>query len=203
MALIANTTLISNFSTAGRLDLLQARCEKLYIAEQVFEEIQAGLLQGYSFYANIEAQMFPFSETGWMHITVLTTPNEFLTYQSFLATLHNGEASCLAMAFHRKWTFMSDDKTARELAIERNVPVSGTIGVLISLVRNRLLTVEEANPVLQRMIQAGYYSPVTSLHTSPSSQTTPSHRSTHAPSKQRTGQSISTHGSTHLPSKLQ
>lgn len=164
MALIANTTLISNFSAVGRLDLLQARCERLYISEQVFEEIQAGLLRGYSFYANIEAQIFPFSETGWMRITTLTTPDEFMTYQSFLASLHNGEASCLAMAFHRKWTFMSDDKTARNLAMERDVPVSGTIGVFISLIRNRLLTVKEADPVLQRMIQAGYYSPVTSLH---------------------------------------
>lgn len=94
MAFIANTTVISNFSSVGHLDLLQARCKKLYITEQVFEEIQTGLLQEYVFYANIETQIFPFSEPGWIHLTTLNTPDELLTYHHFLTSLHNGEASC-------------------------------------------------------------------------------------------------------------
>ncbi len=54
MDVIANTTIISNFASVKRLDLLKRRCQSVHITEQVFEEIQDGLLQGYSFYAHIE-----------------------------------------------------------------------------------------------------------------------------------------------------
>ncbi len=78
MDVISNTTVISNFAAIERIELLNRRFKKLYISEQVFEEIQAGLLQGYSFYAELDKQIFPFSENGWLHLTSLNEADELL-----------------------------------------------------------------------------------------------------------------------------
>ena len=112
MAMIANTTIISNFAAVGQLELLHQRFTTLYLSEQVFEEIQNGLLQGYTFYSNLETQIFPFSSTGWLCLTALGTPGELQMYGQLLTNLHGGEASCLAIAFHRQWTLLSDDFAA-------------------------------------------------------------------------------------------
>jgi predicted nucleic acid-binding protein len=118
MPVIANTSVISNFATVERLELLHTLWDKLYISEQVFEEIQAGFLQGYAFYADINKLIFPFSDTGWLHLTALNTSEEFQLFGQLLSTLHHGEASCLSIAYHRHWTFLSDDKAARKAGLE-------------------------------------------------------------------------------------
>lgn len=164
MAVITNTTLISNFASVGRLELLHQLWEKLYFSDQVFDEIQAGLKQGYTFYSDIEQIIFPFSSTGWLHLTALNTPDEFRLFGQLLKTLHSGEAACLAIAYYRHWTFLSDDKAARRASATLNVPVSGTIGVLLALVQRDCLVLAEADRLLQQMIQTGYHSPVTSLN---------------------------------------
>jgi predicted nucleic acid-binding protein len=163
MSVIANTTVISNFAAVEQLELLHTRFGILYISDHVFEEIQNGLTQGYTFYANLDKYIFPFSETGWLHLISLNTSDEFQMYGNLLSTLHGGEASCLSIAFHRKWTLLSDDKEARKIGKELNIPISGTLGILLSLVRRKLLSIGEADTVLQHMIQRGYYSPVASL----------------------------------------
>jgi predicted nucleic acid-binding protein len=160
---IANTSTLSNFAAVGQLELLKARFETLYISEQVVDEIQDGLIQGYDFYTNLDQQIFPFSDTGWLHFITLETVDELMTFNRLLSTLHTGEASCLSIAHHRQWLFLSDDKAARQQARAMNVPISGTLGVLLSLVKQNQLPLVEADTVLWQMIQKGYYSPVISL----------------------------------------
>ena len=163
MFVIANTSTTSNFATVEKLELLQARFETLYISEQVFDEIQDGLTQGYDFYRDLKQQIFPFSETGWLHLITLNTIDELMTFNQLLSKLHTGEASCLSIAYHRQWLFLSDDKAARQQSHALNVPISGTLGVLLTLVKQQKLSLIEADTVLQQMIDKGYYSPVTSL----------------------------------------
>ncbi|EDN68386.1 conserved hypothetical protein [Beggiatoa sp. PS] len=163
MFVIANTSTISNFATVEKLELLRARFETLYISEQVFDEIQEGLTQGYDFYRNLKQHIFPFSETGWLHLITLNTIDELMTFNQLLSKLHTGEASCLSIAYHRQWLFLSDDKAARQQSHALNVPISGTLGILLTLVKQQKLSLIEADTVLQQMIDKGYYSPVTSL----------------------------------------
>jgi len=163
MLIIANTSTLSNFAAVGQLELLQSRFETLYISEQVFDEIQDGLTQGYDFYTNLKQQIFPFSDTGWLHLITMDTVDELMTFNRLLSKLHTGEASCLSIAHHRQWLFLSDDKAARQQARAMNVPISGTLGVLLSLVKQNKLPLVEADRVLQQMIEKGYYSPVISL----------------------------------------
>jgi predicted nucleic acid-binding protein len=163
MPAIANTTIISNFAAVGQLELLHTRFDKLYIPDQVYEEIQTGLLQGYSFYENIDQHIHPFAQTGWLHLTALNSSDEFQTFGKLLGTLHSGEASCLSIAYHRGWMFISDDKAARKASATLGISISGTLGILLSLVKENLLSLVDADDVLGRMVQVGYYSPVTSL----------------------------------------
>jgi len=163
MFVIANTSTLSNFASVGQLELLQSRFETLYISEQVFDEIQSGLIQGYDFYRNLDQQIFPFSDTGWLHLITLETVEELMTFHRLLSNLHSGEASCLSIAYHRKWLFLSDDKAARQMGQTMDIPISGTLGVLLSLLKQKKLSLIEADNVLQQMVHKGYYSPVTSL----------------------------------------
>ncbi len=163
MPVITNTTVISNFAAVERLELLHARFETLCISDHVFEEIQNGLTQGYMFYEHLDRHVFPFFDSGWIILTGLNGTDKFQMYGNLLTTLHSGEASCLSIAFHRQWTFLSDDKTARKIGKELNVPISGTLGILLSLVRRKQISINDADTVLQQMVQYGYYSPVLSL----------------------------------------
>lgn len=165
MDVIVNTTVVSNYCSVGQLHLLPCLWNRLYISDQVWTEIQAGLEQGYSFYSGIEQIIYPFSEAGWLHLTALNQPEEFRLFGQLLTPLHDGEASSIAIAHYRKLTFLSDDKAARVACGALNVPVSGTIGILLSLVKRNYLTIGQADVILQRMIDIGYRSPVYSLGT--------------------------------------
>lgn len=163
MPIIANTTVISNFAAVHRMELLRLACGTVYLSDFVLEEIQTGFLQGYEFYADFEDHVVPLADEGWLHVTALHASQEFHLYGQLLRTLHSGEASCLAIAYHRQWTFLSDDKAARKSSHELGVATSGTLGVLLMLIRRRQLTLDEADTVLQCMARLGYYSPVSSL----------------------------------------
>ena len=163
MAVIANTTVLSNYAAAGQLELLRRLWGKVYVPDQVYDEIQEGLRCGYDFYTGIDQLMFPFSETGWLHLIALQSPDEFRSFGELVSTLQSGEAACLSIAYHRRWTFLSDDKAARDAADTLKVPVSGTLGVLLALVKRHQLALSEADAALQCMRRAGYYSPVALL----------------------------------------
>jgi predicted nucleic acid-binding protein len=58
---------------------------------------------------------------------------------------------------------VTDDLAARQLAQERDVPLAGTVGILLVLVRDGLLPLPEANAILAEMIERRYRSPVDRL----------------------------------------
>ena len=84
---------------------------------------------------------------------------ELRLFRSLPRRLHRGEASCLAIARHRGWAFLTDDKLARVTARTWGIEVSGTLGVLVQAVKRELLAREPADGLLQEMIARGYRSP--------------------------------------------
>ena len=163
MNIISNTTVISNFASVGRLDLLHQVFDEVCLSTEVYAEIQDGLAEGHVFYADIETHIHPLTPHGWLHLVALTDENEIRLFDQLLESLHRGEASSLAIAVQRGWAFFSDDARARQIGRELQVPVSGTLGVLLLAVRKHLLPLAEANALLEQMIHAGYRSPYTSL----------------------------------------
>jgi len=163
MSVISNTTVLSNFADAGRLDLLQRLYGVLYVSVEVYAEVQSGLQEGYSFFAGLDEHIYPSSESGWIHLTGMLEGEELQRFAAMPGHLHQGEASCLAIAATRDWLFLSDDKAARSEAVRLGVSLSGSVGSLVLAVERGLCSLNEANTLLTKMIQQGYRSPVTDL----------------------------------------
>ena len=160
MSVISNTTVLSNFASIGQLDLLRRLYQVLHIPTEVYEEISAGLEEGYLFYQDVLPVIHPFSEAGWLHLTVMET-DELRRFGELPCGFHKSEAACLAVAEHRHWTLLTDDGAARMEAARRRIRVSDSIGCLVLAVERRLATLEQANDWLSEMIRLDYRSPIT------------------------------------------
>jgi len=163
MRVIVNTTVISNFASIGHLDVLRQLYGALAMATEVYDEIQAGLAEGYRFYEGIEQWVEPLAEGGWLHLTSLSHEQELRYFRELPSRLHRGEIASLAIARHRGWLLLTDDRAARTEATRLGVPVSGSLGCLVLAVERHLCSLSQANIWLQEMIHQGYRSPVTDL----------------------------------------
>jgi uncharacterized protein len=163
MSVISNTTVLSNFATIDSLDRLHELYGDVFLSTEVYQEIQRGLEEGYTFYSGIEEVLHPMKQDGWLRLTSLSSESEVQTFFSMPGQLHAGEASCLAIAQERNWLLLTDDKAARRHATDRNVTVSGTLGCLVLGVERSLWTLGEANEWLARIVASGFYSPLTDL----------------------------------------
>lgn len=163
MSIIVNTTVISNFASVGQLDILHRLYNRIFISTDVYEEIQMGLSEGYRYYEDVEMLVYPITKDGWIHLTSLEGDEELRLFAQIPTRLHAGEASCIAIASQRNWSFLSDDLAARNLARERGLSVSGTLGCLVLAVERDLCRLEDANRWLQQMIDRGFRSPLNDL----------------------------------------
>ncbi|MEJ2212448.1 MAG: DUF3368 domain-containing protein, partial [Anaerolineae bacterium] len=145
MNILLDNTVLSNFAVVHRPRLLPAAFgDLLATSEQVIEELMAGVSRG----------KLPALDWSWLPVWTLQEA-ELVHYERFLRALNAGEASCLAMALVRECQFLTDDRDARELAGLFQVPISGTLGVLIRLVDIGSMELGEAESLLNRMIEAG------------------------------------------------
>lgn len=162
MSIITNTTVVSNFAGIGQLDLLRQLFGTIHISAEVYQEIQAGLQEGYRFYRDFATHVYSHAARGWIRLTGLRD-RELAIFGALPAHLHDGEASCIAIAENRGWWFLSDDLAARTLALARGVRLSGSVGCLVMVVERDVIPLAQANDLLQRMIRQGYRSPVSDL----------------------------------------
>ena len=161
---IFNTTALSNFAAAGRLDLLAARYRQhAFTTIEVGDELRRGFHAGYAYLKTAWQQIETVSSTGWLRVIGPESAVEYQLRAEFDELLDPGEASCLTLAISRQLIFVTDDLAARRLAQARNVPLTGTLGILIALVRANALPLAEANEMLAAMIRRRYHSPVDRL----------------------------------------
>lgn len=154
MILIDNTVL-SNFALIHHPDALQqAFRDETGTTEQVLHELERGVQLG----------RLPEYSWTWLqrfHVTEVET----VQFRQFARHLGAGEASCLAIAVHRKYQIATDDKDARRWAVRLAIPHTGTLGILAVLVKQGTIPLLEANTWLQQMIERGYHSPLQHLDT--------------------------------------
>ena len=161
---IFDTTALSNFASTGRFDLLDTRYRGVaFTTVEVTSELRRGVKAGYSYLEYVLQQIEPVGSEGWLRILIPNSATEHLLQSEFDQSLDPGEASCLALAISRRMTLVTDDLAARRLAEKREVPLSGTLGILIALVRHNAFSLKEANAMLAAMIQRRYRSPVDRL----------------------------------------
>ena len=158
---IFDTTALSNFAAAGRIDLLGKRYGgKAFTTVEVVDELNKGVKAGYSHLGSVVQQIETNNPEGWIHIVVSNSVTEQLLRSQFDQFLGPGEASCLALAISRQMILVTDDLAARRLAEKRKVSLTGTLGILIAMVRQKAFSLEEANAMLIEMIHQNYRSPV-------------------------------------------
>jgi predicted nucleic acid-binding protein len=163
MNVVCNTTVLSNFAALGGLDLLHQLYGVLHIPTEVYAEVRSGLDEGYSFYTALEQGIYPWNESGWVHLTGLVGTEEQSVFGALPRRLHEGERACLAIAQVRGWLLLTDDRAARNEARRRLVSYAGSTGCLVLAVERGLCCLEEANTLLAQMAQQGYYAPLTDL----------------------------------------
>jgi len=144
---IVDNTVISNFALIGQIEILKNNLtDKLYITDEVKKEFLKGIEKG----------VIPETDINWLNI-VKCKEDEYPLFNKLRLRLGSGESACLAIAFHRKWKFLTDDIDARDIAQRFEVSVSGTIG------QRGCINLDKSNRMLQDMINKGYYSPVEKL----------------------------------------
>jgi predicted nucleic acid-binding protein len=150
---ILDNTVLTNFALVGRADLVAHLWPtKACTTPPILDEYRSGVASGL-----VPADF-------WADLTIITlTKEETALAASFSTRLGSGERSCLAAAVCRQGLLATDDLDARRIAQQQNVPLTGTIGILILCVRRSYLSHEEADGLLGEMIAFGYYSPFDSL----------------------------------------
>lgn len=153
MIALLDNTVLSNFAVIRRPDLiLLALGQEAATTQDVMAEHNMG----------VELGRIPFSEWSWLPILGLGELVRPL-YHQLRIHLGRGEASCIALAHHGGYRVLTDDRDARRIAMQMQVPVSGTLGLLALLLDSKHLHLTAADQLLQRMIEAGYHSPISSL----------------------------------------
>ena len=163
MSVISNTTVLSNFASISQVDILRQLFGTVNISTEVYEEIQQGVDEGYAFYNDFDRLINPPASSGWIRMTGMNDEYELNHFRQMPARLHRGEASCLAIAKHRGWLMLTDDRAAREYAQDVGIRLSGTVGCLVLVVEHGIRPLDQANRWLDEMIQCGYRAPLTDL----------------------------------------
>ena len=149
---VLDATVLSNLAVTDDLNVLDALPARFVTVEAVTDELQAGYDAGYDHLERaIDAtEVIAVDETPDSDV-----PNE----------LDRGESYALSAAQERSGTLATDDLPARELAAERGIELTGSVGLLVRLVLRNELSMDEADAVLERWIEdARYRSPIESVH---------------------------------------
>jgi len=155
--IVFDSCVLSNFALAKAIPVLERLYSRsAFVTDFVAAEIMRGIQRGHAGLEGIKAAL----RDGRIRETVLETDAEKDLFEKFSVSLGLGEASSIAVAKNRGWTFACDDKLARQEAASIGVRLTGTIGILVKATKIKHLTIKEADEVLAVMIEKGFYSPV-------------------------------------------
>lgn len=148
--IVLDTTVLSCFASSEDLYLLDALAIRFVTVEAVVEELRTGVDRGHVVLAPaIEA------------VDVLTVDG---APGSMLEGLDHGEAHALYAAFQREGTIATDDGPARDRVAALDVPVTGSIGLLLRGVRQERISVGEADALHHHWVtEEDFHSPVSSI----------------------------------------
>ncbi len=145
MIVISDTTPISNFIQIDKLYLLKDIYEKIIIPQEVYNEL-------------MELEEFGFSmsfliESDWISIE---TPQNTNLIQNLSRDLDLGEVQAIVLAIEKTNSFLLiDEKQGRSEAERLNIPIIGTLGVLLIAKERGMIT--EIEPSLEKLREIGFW----------------------------------------------
>lgn len=155
---VFDTVVISNFVLADSLGILKERYRSKGI---IIGEVYGELLAGMERHPKLKVLETLFSEADFKLISL--SKQEMAACRELMTTLGLGESSAITYAQYHDCIMVTDDRAARNQCAQLGVSVTGTVGILKASVLESGITLEVADDILDKMIQEGFYSPVTSI----------------------------------------
>lgn len=158
--IVLDATVLSNFASTDSVTWLARTLEHLQTVPAVRTELQNGSEAGYAYLEHALAVV----ETGDIGVIEAAPEQLQQDYPEIEDRLDPGEAEALVAAHTADGTLVTDDGTARTLAADYDVVLTGSIGLLIRGVVRDELPVETADEWLTTWIEErNYYAPVDSV----------------------------------------
>ena len=155
---VFDTVTLSNFLLSDSIFILENSYRKRgIITWQVYDEISAGISE----YPELKLVGKLIDDKIFKVLSLSKVQHKY--FLELIGHLGKGEASCIAIAKAKSTIVVTDDRTARKQCSQMNIPVTGTIGILKASLLNGHITLSQADGILQKMIEAGFYSPVRSI----------------------------------------
>lgn len=140
---ISNNTPLSALWSLGQLSLLRDLFGTILIPPAVEREFLA---------IETEARRYALQRSPW----IIVAPIKNSALKATFATLDDGEAEVLALALEQPPRLVIvDERLARRSAKRLNLPLTGTIGVLLRAKRKGLLSA--IRPLIDELILNGFY----------------------------------------------
>jgi predicted nucleic acid-binding protein len=158
--LFLDTTVLSNYASTDSVDWLVSTFDGLQTVPAVKGEMSQGYDAGYTYLKNAVDVL----EAGEIQIKESAATELQEEYPEIQQRLDLGEAEALVAALTNGGTLASDDAQGRSLASSYDVPVTGSIGLLVRGIVEGQLTVETADEWLTTWVdKRNYFSPVESV----------------------------------------
>ena len=155
---VFDTVSLSNFLLSDAILLLKTRYRKRgVITSETFDEISSGIAE----YPKLNQVDSLIDNKIFKLINLSRTEHEH--FRKLIGHLGKGEASCIAYAKEQRAIVVTDDRAARRQCAIMKIAVTGTIGILKASVLDGHATLDQADELLQKMIKAGFYSPIRSV----------------------------------------
>jgi predicted nucleic acid-binding protein len=143
--IVSNTTPLSNFLHLGQMEILKTIFKELHVPTAVHREIEA--------YFSGDLQWQRCLDEGFIIRTEVQTPTRI---KELMLHLHMGEAEALCLCIENNAQLcLIDDRDARIIARLNNIPVSGTLGVLMKA--KKLGMVESVKGLMDRLKNDHHY----------------------------------------------
>ncbi|MBW2367948.1 MAG: hypothetical protein JRH15_08685 [Deltaproteobacteria bacterium] len=153
-----DTVALSNFLLSDAAYILEKRYRKCgIITWEVYDEISAGFAEHPALkYVDemIDSKIFSLATL---------SRKAHKVFLGLIGHLGKGEASCIASAKIQSGIVVTDDRAARKICRQLEIPVTGTVGILKASVLSDQLSLAVADIHLKKMIISGFYSPVLNI----------------------------------------
>jgi len=157
---VLDATVLSNYASTDSVSWLVTTLDDLRTVPAVRSELEQGRAVGYAYLEHA----LDVVDSGGIEIAETAPEQLQQDYPAVQTRLDSGEAEALVAAHTADGTLVTDDGSARALAADYDVALTGSIGLLVRGVVLEELTVETADEWLTTWIEErNYYAPVDSV----------------------------------------
>jgi predicted nucleic acid-binding protein len=146
MKVVVNATPLIGLALINRLELLPALFEDVIVPRAVYEEV--------ALHGSGRAGAAALTQATWVQVR---EPDTTPTIEPLLLGLDAGELQVLLLArtLQPDWVLV-DERLGRRVAQALQLPVKGTVGVLLAAFHAELLTKTKAREAVQQLREQGF-----------------------------------------------